>query len=98
MKQEILKIPLDKGAKYLGPFDIESKPGNELTNEWEVISVTLLPGLQLAVYNRDLASILVNGADIEFLWNAEIRNVMANYENLSFVELLNAVIHHRWIP
>lgn len=98
MKQEILKIPLDKGTKYIGPFDIEFKPGNELTNNWEVIRVSLLQGLQLAVYNRDLASILINDADIEFLWNQETRSIIANYENLSFVDFFSAVIQHKCIP
>lgn len=95
MIQEILNIPLNRGTKYLGPFDIEFKEGNKHTNDWEVIRVPLLPGLKLAVYNRDLASILINDADIEFLWNRETRNIIANYENLSFVEFFNAVIQHQ---
>ena len=98
MKQEILKIPLDRGTKYIGPFDIEFKAGNELTNDWEVIRVPLLPGLQLAVFNRDLASILINDADIEFLWNQETRSVIANYEKLSFMEFFKAVNLYKSIP
>lgn len=98
MKQEILKIPLDRGTKYIGPFDIEFKAGNELTNDWEVIRVPLFPGLQLAVYNRDLASILINDADIEFLWNKETQYLIANYEKLTFVEFFEAVIQHKCIP
>ena len=93
--KEILQIPLEMGTMYMGPFDIEFKQGNELTNDWEVIRVPLLPGLQLAVYNRDLASILINDADIEFLWNRETRNIIANYGNLSFIEFFNAVIKHQ---
>lgn len=98
MNQKILKIPLNRETKYIGPFDIEFKAGNELTNDWEVIRVPLLPGLQLAVYNRDLASILTNDVDIEFLWNQETRSIIANYEKLSFVEFFEAVIQHKCIP
>lgn len=79
------------------PFDVKFKPGNLLTNDWEVITVPLLHGLNLAVYNRDLASILINDADIEFLWNQETRSIIANYEKLSFVEFFEAVIQHQWI-
>lgn len=92
----ILQIPLEKGSKYKGPFDVEFKPGNLLTNDWEVVTVPLHHGLNLAVYNRDLASILINDADIEFLWNQETRSIIANYENLSFVEFFNAVLQHQW--
>lgn len=68
------------------------KKGNELTPDWEVISTPLIKGLKLAVYNRDIASILVNGADIEFLWNHDTRLLIANFENLIFVDFFSAMI------
>jgi len=54
MKQKSFKLPLDNATTYIGPFDIEFKPGNDLANYWEVIRVSFLPDSQLAVYNRDL--------------------------------------------
>lgn len=98
MNQNILQIPLDKNTKYFGPFHTELKEGNELTLDWEVITTTLIDGLKLAVYNRDIASILVNDVDIEFLWNDETRNLLANFENLSFVEFFSAVIRYKSVP
>jgi len=91
MKQNILMIPIENGPKYTGPFVVESKPGDRLTNDWEVITAPLLDGVKLAVYNRDIASILINNIDIEFQWNQETRILLANYENVSFIEFIQAI-------
>jgi len=94
MNQNILQIPLDKNLKYLGPFHTEFKEGNELTLDWEVISTPLIEGVTLAVYNREIASVLFNDADIEFLWNQDTRDLIANFENLSIFEFFSAMIQN----
>lgn len=96
MNQDILQIPIDKSTKYFGPFHTEFIAGNKLTPDWEVITTSLIDGLKLAVYNRDIVSILFNEVDIEFLWNYETRNLLANYENISFVEFFSTVIRNKW--
>ena len=98
MNHNILQIPLNKNSEYLGPFHTEFKEGNELTLDWEVISAPLIQGLTLAVYNREIASILVNDADIEFFWNEDTRNLIANFENLSMVEFFSAMIQFKLAP
>jgi hypothetical protein len=97
MKQEILLIPTMKDEKYIGTLDVEFKAGNNTTNDWEVIRVPLLDGVKLAIFNRDIVSILVNGIDIEFQWNQETRSILADYRNLSFLELFNTIYNNKLV-
>lgn len=98
MNQDILQIPIDKHTQYVGPFHTEFKAGDQLTPDWEVITTSLLDGLKLAVYNRDIVSILFHDVDIEFNWNDETRRLLANYEEINFVEFFSTVIRNKWVP
>lgn len=95
MNQNILRIPLDKKSKYNGPLHKEFKVGNELTPDWEVISTSLIDGVKFAVYYREIASVLFNGMDIEFLWNEDTRNLLSEFEDLKVVDFFREVIRHR---
>lgn len=95
MNHDILQIPIDKSIKYYGPLHREFKAGNKLTLDWEVITTSLINGLNLAVYNRDIVSILFHDVDIEFMWNEETRRLLAKYEDVSFVEFFSTVIRNK---